>query len=162
MPSTTRVLSDLKLFARGYARTRIGLFFSLVFPIILILLFGAIFSGGNNGPIGVFVQNQDAGFQGQNMGERFVGALNSTNAVKPIPVDSSFDIKQYILSHSSSAGILIPANFSWNYIMNRPINVTVYSNPADTSGIVVLTVVSGVVNEFNYRAVACSTCTPKV
>ena len=157
MTSTKRILSDLKLFAQGYTRTRIGLFFSLVFPIILILLFGAIFAGGNNGPIGVYVQNQDTGFTGA----RFLAALNNTNAVKPAMVDSSVDFKSYLLSHSSSAGILIPSSFSQNYAIKRPVNVTVYSNPADTSGIVVVTVVNGVVNEFNLRA-ACSACAPVV
>src|SRR6266571_6058069 len=111
MTSLKRILSDLKLFARGYTRTRIGLFFSLVFPIILILLFGAIFAGGNNGPIGVYVQDQDSGYGGQYAGVQFVSALNGTNAVKPTLVDNSSDFKQYLLAHSSSAGILIPSNF---------------------------------------------------
>ena len=60
MASPRRIISDLKIFGQGYLRNKIGLFFSLVFPIILILLFGSIFSGGNNEPIQVYVQNQDS------------------------------------------------------------------------------------------------------
>src|SRR5262245_26812495 len=107
MVSLKRIVADLKLFPQGYTRTRIGLFFSLVFPIILILLFGAIFSGGNGGPIGVYIQNQDPG----PVGEQFVTALNSTNTIHPIMVDKSVDFKPYLLRWSAAVGILIPGNF---------------------------------------------------
>ncbi len=158
MPSMKRILADLRLFARGYTRTRIGLFFSLVFPIILILLFGAIFAGGNNGPIALYVQNQDAG----PVGELFISALNSTNTIKPTVVtDNSVDLQQYLKSHSFSEGILIPSNFTFHYEHNETVTLTVYSNPADTSSAIVLTVVTGVVNEFNLKA-ACKTCAPVI
>src|SRR6266705_5016356 len=120
MPSMKRILADLKLFARGYTRTRIGLFFSLVFPIILILLFGAIFAGGNNGPVDVYVQNQDPG----PVGGYFVSALNSTNTIRPILVDNAIDFKQYLRTHSSSAGIVIPNNFTLAYNLKNQVNVT--------------------------------------
>ena len=149
--------ADLKLYARGFTRTRIGLFFSLIFPIILILLFGAIFAGGNGGPISVYVQNKDSGYSGQYIGQVFISALNKTNTIKPVMVDNSLDFKQYLLSHSSSAGIFIPNDFSQTYLSRQPgnvtpVNVTVYSNPADTSSVIILTVVNGVVNGFNLQA----------
>src|SRR2546426_5280071 len=104
MVSFMRIVSDLKLFARGYVRTRIGLFFSLVFPIILILLFGAIFSGGNTGPISVYVQNLDSGV----VGGKFIAALDNTGTIKTISVDASVSLPQYLLDHSASEGVLIP------------------------------------------------------
>ncbi len=159
MVSGKRMLADLKLFARGYARTRIGLFFSLVFPIILILLFGAIFAGGNNGPISVYVQNQDTG----TVGAVFVKALNDTNIIKPVMVDPGADFKQYLLSHSSSAGILVPNNFSNKFNLKEHVNVTIYSNLADTSSVAVVAVANGVINGFNLQA-ECTTppCPPVV
>ena len=39
-----RILADLMAFGRQYLRSRIGAFFVFIFPILLILLFGAIFS----------------------------------------------------------------------------------------------------------------------
>src|SRR5437867_2064264 len=151
MESAKRIVADLKLFARGYTRTRIGLFFSLVFPVILILLFGAIF-GGNGGPIDVYVQNKDLG----PVGGVFVSALNGTNTIKPTLVDSSIDFKQYLLTHSGSPGILIPSDFSTLYNQKSQVNVTVFSNPADTSSGIILAVVNGVVNGLNLQA-ACQT-----
>ena len=54
-------LADFKVFSRGYLRNRFGLFFGLIFPVILILIFGAIFSGSGSGTINVYAQNQDTG-----------------------------------------------------------------------------------------------------
>ncbi|HEV2389420.1 MAG TPA: hypothetical protein VGS04_01730, partial [Nitrososphaerales archaeon] len=59
MVSGRRIRADLAVFGRGYVRSRIGLFFSLIFPIILILLFGAIFSGNGSTKIPVYIQNND-------------------------------------------------------------------------------------------------------
>jgi len=155
MLSFKRMTADLKLYARGFTRTRIGLFFSLIFPIILILLFGAIFAGGNSGPINVYVQNQDVG----PVGGQFVSALNATNTLNPTLVDSSVDFASFLKTHSASLGILIPSNFTADYGLNKTVNLKVYSNPADTSSVVVITIVNGVANEFNLKA-ACKTCAP--
>ena len=38
-----RLLSDTISFGRQYLRTKIGPFFSFIFPVLLILLFGAVF-----------------------------------------------------------------------------------------------------------------------
>ena len=61
MVSGKRIFSDFKVFSRGYLRNKFGLFFGLIFPVILILIFGAIFSGGSSGAINVYAQNQDNG-----------------------------------------------------------------------------------------------------
>lgn len=146
MPSLKRTISDLKIFSRGYLRNKIGLFFSLVFPIILILLFGSIFSG-SNGPIQVYVQNQDSSSPSPSVG--FVTALNSTNVVRTVLVDNSTNFSQYLLSHSATAGVLIPKGFSANYTSKQPVKVTIYTNPADTSSGIVIATVNEVVNAFN-------------
>ncbi len=146
MPSLRRTLSDLKIFGRGFLRNKIGLFFSLVFPIILILLFGSIFAGGNNGPIQVYVQNRDSPSP---TSSGFIHALNQTKVIQPTLVDNSADFSQYLLSHSASAGILIPQGFHSNYSLGARVSVAVYTNPADTSSGIVIATTNEVVNAFN-------------
>ncbi len=145
MASPRRILADLKVFVRGYTRSKIGLFFSLVFPIILILLFGAIFSGGNGGPINVYVQNRDGG----SASTVFISELNSSKTVTLSPVDSSQDFQQYLSAHSADQGVVIPPTFTQNYTSYQRVNVTVYSNPADTSSPIVLETVGAVINQMN-------------
>ena len=55
--SSKRMGAELRVYARSNLRSREGFFFTLVFPIILILLFGAIFSGGGVSQVNVSAQN---------------------------------------------------------------------------------------------------------
>jgi ABC-2 type transport system permease protein len=161
------MLADLRVFTKSYYRSRIGLFFSLIFPMILILLFGAIFSGGGTGTTTVYVQNNDV-CPPQPLpcaSDSLISALNGTsaqvNATWPIvlrPVAPSQNFSDYLKSHSASDGVVIPSNFTLAYALalkqhRGSVDVTVYGNPASTTSAVVRQVVSEVVNEFNLNAV---------
>jgi ABC-2 type transport system permease protein len=164
MVSAKRVWSDFRVFSQGYLRNRFGLFFGLIFPVILILIFGAIFSGDSSGTITVYTQNQDKGpfpSPQMNIAEQLVQALNGTASdgsrisdTWPIQVelvDPSENFTKYLAEHSSSDGIIIPANFSANYLAGNAESVTVYGNPtSSTSGIITGTV-NGVINSFNLK-----------
>jgi ABC-2 type transport system permease protein len=164
MASTKRTLSDLRLFGRGYVRNWIGLFFGIIFPVILIVLFGAIFSNTSNANVTVYVQNQDTGpfaVPQMDVATPFVQALNGTlpngtrvNDTWPLQVQlvsPSENFTKYLAEHSSSDGIIIPANFSANYLAGRSEDVIVYGNPtSSTSGIVTGTV-NGVISSFNLK-----------
>jgi ABC-2 type transport system permease protein len=159
MVSARRILSDLSLFRREYLRSRTGFFFSLVFPVVLILIFGAVFSGGSSGPVTVYAQSLDHGVNfpvvgNVNVSTIFVGVLNSTNVMKITLLPNNETLSQYLLTHSGAVGILIPSNFTYDYTHKPPIpvNVTVYTNPADTSAQIVLSVTNGIVNGFNLHA----------
>src|SRR5207245_559924 len=54
-----RILADVTAFARQYLRSRVGTFFALAFPVILILLFGAIFSSSGSPRVSLAVQDMD-------------------------------------------------------------------------------------------------------
>ena len=154
MVSAKRVMSDLRVYGRGYLRNRVGLFFGLIFPVILILIFGAIFSSGNSGTLTVYVQNQDAGpfpTPLMDVATQFIDALNSTGALNVQLVGASENFTQYLSDHSSADGIIIPANFSANYLAGTSINITVYGNPSQTSSAIVSGTVNGLANAFNLR-----------
>ena len=148
MSSLKRTFSDLNIFRREYLRNKTGFFFSLVFPIILIAIFGAIFSGGSSGPTQVYVQNQDNNSQ---ISTAFMTAMNDTNITQLIVVPANQNFSQYLSSHSSSIGMVIPRGFGTDFEEGRPVNVTIYSNPTDSSAGIVFGIASGVINEFNLR-----------
>ncbi len=149
MVSLTRTLADLKTFGRGYGRSRVGLFFSLVFPIILILLFGAIFAGNGSSAVQVYAQNRD---NSSPASVAFLQALNSTGAVQITLVGSNQNFSQFLLANSATEGIVIPAGFQADYLAHTPVNVTVYDDPASSTSGIVLGATSGVVNGFNLEA----------
>ncbi len=157
MVSAKRIASDFRVFSRGYLRNKFGLFFGLIFPVILILIFGAIFSGNSSGTVSVYTQNQDTG----PIAAQFVQALNGTmpdgtriSDTWPIQVElvsSSENFTNYLAEHSSSDGIIIPADFSAKYLAGQPVDVTVYGNPTSSTSGIVSGTVSGVANLFNLQ-----------
>jgi ABC-2 type transport system permease protein len=141
-------MSDLRLFGRGYFRNAAGLFFGLIFPVILILIFGAIFSSGFSGTLTLYVQNQDT----QNIGQvttSFLNVLGNTSTVNIVIVDNSQNFSQYLSAHSASDGMIIPSDFSWNYTHDNFVTVTLYGNPSQSSSAIVLGTVTGVINGLN-------------
>src|SRR4030067_825409 len=153
MASGKRIIADFRMFGRGYLRNVAGLFFGLIFPVILILIFGAIFSGNNTGEVTVYLQNQDTSVPAPfvDISGNFTQALNSTAILNVQSVDASENFTKYLSKHSTSDGIIIPANFSLNYAMQQPINVTVYGNPTQSTNGIIMGVVSGVTNFFNLQ-----------
>lgn len=146
MSSAKRVWADFKVFSRGYLRNRYGLFFGLIFPVILILIFGAIFST-SSALVNVYTQNQDNG----PIATQFLAALNQSSTIRVITVSPTQDFSKYLAAHSSSDGIVIPENFSADYLAGLPVNVTVYGNPTSSTSGIVSGTVSGVINYFNLQ-----------
>jgi ABC-2 type transport system permease protein len=152
MASIKRILSDLKVFGRGYLRNKVGLFFGLIFPVILIALFGAIFSGNSSGTLTVYAQNQDTGpflTPQMDIASQLIDVLNHTGTMNIQLVSPSENFTKYLLSNSKSEGIIIPANFSASYLLGQKVNVTVYGNPSSSSSGVVSGTVTAVINHFN-------------
>jgi len=152
--STRRMLAELKVHARGNIRSREGFFFTLVFPIILVLLFGAIFAGGGVSQTTVYVQNLDSG----PISSSFIQALNGTSGnCSPTAssglclraVSAGENFSQYLSSKSASDGIVIPQGFSAAYEANQEVNLTLYGNPASTTSAIVSGITQEVVNGFN-------------
>jgi ABC-2 type transport system permease protein len=146
--SGRRIRADLAVFGRGYVRARIGLFFSLIFPIILILLFGAIFSNSGSSTVPVYIQNNDNNSTAS-MG--FIAALNSTNTMTITMVSPSVNFSQYLAQHSGSSGLAIPSGFQTDLDEKRPVNVTIYGNPTTSTNGIVIGVTGAVVSEFNLK-----------
>jgi ABC-2 type transport system permease protein len=157
-----RIFADLKVVIRSYLRNPVALFFSLIFPIILIALFGTIFSAGSGGPTTLAVENLD---HNSPASVAYLSALNNTSLVKVTIVNypvSSFS--EQLGDNGYSVGLLLPANFQADYLNHTPVNVTLFTNPEDASAAgeaqAALTSVS---NYFNLQA-ACggANCTPVI
>ena len=145
MVSGKRIFSDFKVYSRGFIRNKFGLFFGLIFPVILILIFGAIFSGGGTGTIEVYAQNHDNG----EISTAYLEAINQTNTLRVITVDTSLNFTEYMSQNSIENGFIIPEDFTTNYMMQQPVNVTIYTNPSGSTGGTVLGVLGAINNHFN-------------
>jgi len=79
-----RAITIFKAVTKNWMRSRSGLFFSIMFPILLLLVFGAIFSNtGGSTNFNLYIQNLDRTAPGGNpsgLSAAFVDALNATKA----------------------------------------------------------------------------------
>lgn len=105
----------------------------LAFPIILMLIFGAIFSGGNV-QYELAVQNKD----GSDISASFINAVNSTNAFKVHMVNASENADTYIKSNRISGMLIVPEGFGNDVQRNLALGASrpstgVQVNPTTTS-----------------------------
>ena len=146
-----RIFADLLVFGRGYMRNPIGLFFSLAFPVILIGLFGLIFSSTGSSAVTLYTQNLD---HHSNESIQFLQALNATGAVKVKLVDPSVNLSSYLAANGDPVGLIIPGGFQSAYQNHTSVTLTIFTDPQDQySTGVVLGATQGVMNGFNLRAV---------
>lgn len=126
-----RIVAYLQVFARTYIRNRVGLFFALIFPIILILLFGAIFSTSSNVTVAIYVQNLDHGSQPS---QEFISAMNDTGVftVTMVSPDAG-NLSAWLSSNGDTTGLVIPAGFGAAFETHHPINVTLFTDPAQAA-----------------------------
>ncbi len=147
MVAAKHIGADFKVFSVGYLRNKFGLFFGLIFPVVLILIFGAIFSGGGTAATTVYVQNLDNG----SVSTQFLSAMNQSSTVTVVTVNDTGNFGDYLAAHSVSDGIVIPQNFSEAYLSGQKVNVTVYGNPTSSTSSIVTGTVNGYINYFNLQ-----------
>ncbi len=148
-----RILADVMAFGKQYLRSRVGAFFALAFPIILILMFGAIFSSSGSPQVPLYVQDLD----GTPSSHAFVAALNNTTVIAYKSMPTDVDFLNYIRDHSINAALQIPDGFeatlndarSGNF--SAKVNVTLAGDPTQSSYGIAASAVNAVATEFNLQ-----------
>ncbi len=145
-----RIRSYFVAFAKGYIRNPIGLFFTLIFPIILILIFGAVFANAGSSVVPLYVENLD---HDSPASVAFLSALNDTGAVQVYVISpTAGNLSAYLAKNSETAGLLIPDGFESALVAKTPVDVVVFTNPAAASQAgIVIGAVQGVESAFNLK-----------
>jgi len=141
------VLVDLKGQSKAFFRIKSNIFWTLAFPLFLILVFGAIFSAMGSEDIKLYVQDLD----GEAGADMFLENITITGAVTVEMVDATVDIDQYIKDNSRTNVLIIPANFTEALMSNGTEVATVQLRLDETvsTSSVVRNVVGSVINHFN-------------
>jgi ABC-2 type transport system permease protein len=148
-----RIGADFLVTARQFLRNPIGMFFALIFPIILVSIFGVIFSSANTQPTTVYTQNFD---NHSAASVQFLSALNQSGAIKVDVVPTTAgngNLSVFLAKNQYSAGLVVPAGFGAAFQTRHPIHPVVYIDPsqAATAG-AVAGIVEGTLNQMNLRA----------
>jgi len=144
---------DVSFSLRSWWRSKGTVFWSLLFPIMLILIFGEIFSGTGTTAYPLYVQDFDhtAG------SSQFLGVLNNTTMLKITMVNDSVNASSYIKDHNIQCFLVIPDGFQ-RHVMesmvnpNATMNLTYYYDPGQTQTTqVVQSILSNVLQSMNMK-----------
>jgi ABC-2 type transport system permease protein len=144
---------DFYYSVRSWSRSRGTVFWSLLFPVMLILLFGAIFSGMGDSKYTLYVQDLDH----TEMSSGFVSALNKTGVISIKNVTTNTSIISYIKDNNIKNLIVIPKGYQSEIQRSlidytAKVNITYYSDPTEQQTAQVLrTVISKVIDGFNMQ-----------
>jgi ABC-2 type transport system permease protein len=147
------IIADFQASVRTWVRSRGTLFWTLAFPIILILMFGAIFSGVGDVEYTLYVQDLD----NSAMSESFLDILKNTGVLHIEPVPSDENASDYIKENNVKRLIVIPEDYSdtinASYVdKNTTVNITMYFDPSETSTYqVVRSIISDVLQSLNMQ-----------
>ena len=146
-----RILADAGAFGTQYLRSRTGTFFALAFPVLIILLFGAIFSGSGTASLPLYVQNLDVTSTGMTPASlAFIKALNQTNILVYNPIPTDINIVDYISQHSISLALLIPRGFADSVASRTNVTVILYGDPTQSSFGIAAGAVGGAITGYNF------------
>ncbi len=140
------IFADLSVYGRSFARSREGLFFTFVFPIVLIAIFGAIFSGNGGGAVPLYVQNMDGTSPAA---QQLMAGLNSTHLVTIRFIPTNVNITEYISQHSITAALVIPATFGTDVGSGTAVSLPYYNNPTVSSSQIAGQAIGIVVQQIN-------------
>jgi ABC-2 type transport system permease protein len=152
---------DLIASIKGWLRSPGTVFWTVLFPVLLILIFGAIFSGANEITLDLVVQDLDE----TQLSQRFIDILDNISGVNVIELDSDEDVTVYMHDEDKSVALVIPEGFNQTiseYIESQynpllsfdkdslPFNLTIYVDPSDqTTTSIMRSIITSVINEFN-------------
>src|SRR5438093_512632 len=146
-----RILADVSGFGRQYLRSGVGTCFALALPVILILLFGAIFSSSGTPRVPLAVQDLDS----TPASRGFVQALNNTTLITYQAIPTNANFQDYMRAHSINVALQIPTGFQATLIQaqmgnaSAKVNVTLAGDRTQSSFGIVYSAVAAVATLFN-------------
>jgi ABC-2 type transport system permease protein len=142
-PIRTELSATFKVFLRSKG----ALFWTIVFPVLLIVIFGAIFSNSGVATHTVYVQNLDGGADSLN----FIDTMNATHSINVITVDPDVDASGFIKDHAVSSYLIIPKGFG-QALTDPSGSVSIDLRlDASSSSAAVAGIISNVANTFNLQ-----------
>ncbi len=124
------VLSNLKMIWRNKG----SLFWTIAFPVLLMLIFGSIFAVGETQTPIVFIQNND---DHSPLSILFEQTLNETHALEIRYIDpgiSGEQLNKTISDKTIHRLLIIPQGFNQSFAENGTVNVTLLLDQADQQG----------------------------
>jgi ABC-2 type transport system permease protein len=134
-------ISQAKMFFRSPG----SVFWTVAFPVLLILLFGAIFSNSGSTTYTLYVQDLDGSMASQELIEGF----NQTKVLNIVMVEADVDPDAYIKDNSIASFLIIPEGFEASVASKQGTTLDLRMDNSSSSALSVASVVNSVVQSLN-------------
>jgi ABC-2 type transport system permease protein len=129
----SRILADLKAFAIQYVRNPFGAFFSIAFPLLLLVTFGAVFQPSETPDVHLTIQDLDGtALSGQFSVEMNQSAMDYGGLFNTYTTDPADDIEEIIQEHDLTGALVIPVGFEANVLNGTSVDVFLYADKSST------------------------------
>ena len=145
------IITDFYMNLRSWMRSIGTVFWTVLFPILLIMIFGAIFSGATEANYELVVQDLD----NSAFSQQYIKILNNISLLKLDTNITDEDISDYMQEQGKTSGLVIPEGFGQalqqSFIdRNVTVNLSFYFDPSEqTTTSVIRNVVTSTIQEFN-------------
>ncbi len=147
-----RILAIVVGALRMWFRSKHTLFWTLAFPVLLMLLFGAIFSVSQNPTFDLYMQNQDiVDGEPTYWSQAFCDMMNGTEILSLHMVDSTENVTKFIEEKGVQRMLIIPEGFNNSVSVHSNVGIILKMVPAevDTASATVMSVIDQFVEGFN-------------
>ena len=145
------IIHDLKASIRTWLRSKGTVFWTLLFPVLLIMIFGAIFSGVDDTSYELHVQDLDE----STWSGSYLDMLRNISILEVKTIETTEDIPSYMKDQDLAGVLVIPDTFGetlqQSFIdQSSTVNVTFYHDPSkQTSSSILQNIISSSLYEFN-------------
>ena len=144
------LIASFKMDLKAFFRSKATLFWTLAFPVMLILIFGAIFSGPGDIEYELHVQD----FDNSELSNGLKTIFQETGVLKIVNVSIDLDVMEYIKENDVKRLIVIPKGYGENitksYDPNASANLTYYFDQSELqTNQVVRSIISSIVQSMN-------------
>jgi ABC-2 type transport system permease protein len=153
----SHIVVDLKASVRSFARNKSTIFWTIAFPSVLILLFGAIFSYSSV-KYDLYLQNQDlVDGKPTYWSSSLIGVLNSSGVFNIRTLNATINATDYAISNRLSSLLIIPSGFNDSANMalftHTPSlkNVTYVFDQSTSSAPIVGSIVRSIIENINFQ-----------
>jgi len=148
-----RVISaNLVVSIKTFYREKSVMFFTLAFPIILILVFGTIFMNEDNVSFGLYVQDLDQ----TNSSAQLVKTLDLNGRFKITKIDPAINATQYVKNNKLNLVLIIPKGYETSLmqrmVLNDPnasVTITYIYDPSSSSSSTKMQILNSVFEGMN-------------
>lgn len=138
-----KIINDFKASLKNWYRNKAAVFWTIAFPILLILIFGAIFSE-NEIKYTLGIQDLDNSY----ISRAFVENISHIGIVDIKEIKADEDIKEFVKKYG--AALQIPKGFQESLINGKKCNLTLYLDPSkENANSAIRTFIMNVINQIN-------------